>query len=632
MTKWLQRLIMAVILVWLGIVPAINAQDIDYNIIRQDITAQISSDGSVKFTDKQEVKVKFFNGMIFDLDRQGYDVRDYKVGIIDPFRQELVYFEENATGAPETFQLTQSDSTYSFKVFYPTSDQTVTFVFEYTLASLVTNFSDTAELNRKIVGSMTDEYLDVDAMIVLPGRVQNSDDFRAWAHGAPQGQVELTEYEGKSAVSLSVKDNPPNQFVEVNILLPTSLTPNNPNKIEVNKKAEIIAREDAQVLQDLEAYQSKLGWVRFGSMLLALLMPLYPLGVVLYYRRTKNKLNPNPVKLPQHHFELPEEITPALMATSVYRIRPNSEDFTATVVDLARKGYLVLEEKVKEKRGIFTSGEKTTILVKPGPEYKNRDNLRKHELCALEFVTAKSDQPLSFQELEQRVAKSEAFAKQQSRLWTRFMDVCQVVGEQLKGSTSEGKRPANMAWAGVFLLFGAAIILTSIIANTPYAYFIPNVWVLASSCWFTTLGMAIFMGMRPILTAEQDKKRQEWDGFKRMLSDIGNMKMRDIASLPLWEEYLVYAISLGVAEKVIDAMRLQFNPLELSQMRLGPTMVSNPYLYTRMMNHSLQNSIRTSNITANPAKFKGTNIGGFGGGFSGGSSGGSGGGSGSRGF
>ncbi len=34
--------------------------------------------------------------------------------------------------------------------------------------------------------------------------------------------------------------------------------------------------------------------------------------------------------------------------------------------------------------------------------------------------------------------------------------------------------------------------------------------------------------------------------------------MQDIASLALWEEYLVYAIAFEMADKVLDAPKVQF--------------------------------------------------------------------------
>lgn len=607
----------------------VNAQDVEYDLTRQEIIAQIGADGSVKFEDKQTYDVKYFNGVYFNLDRTGYEVRDYRVGILDPLSKQVEYLNENPIGSPGSYQLTQSSDFYKFKVFYPTRDEQVTFVFEYTLADLITNFSDTAELNRKIVGSNTDEYMDVSATIVLPGKVQNKDDFRAWGHGAPQGEVHLTDYEGKSAIRLEVPNNPPNQFVEVITIFPTALTPNNSNRRQVAKKEEIIERENGQVERDREAYASKLGWLRFITMSVGVLMPIAPLGVLFYYVTKKRELNPNPVKLPDHIYELPEDISPAIMATSVFRNTPTTDDLTATIVDLARKNFIRLTPITKEKRGLFSRGETTTVQIDPGRNFSKSKTLQKHEQYALSYILPKGV-TTNLQQIEEDAAKDKHFAKQQYQLWTSFVNVAQVRGMQLKGSVSEQTLALALGIIGVVLIPFGIVIGTSMLLRTPYEDYLGLFLMIGGGAFIASILLLIWMKFNPIRTADQERRIQEWTGFKNMLNDVGNFKMRDIASLELWEEFLVYAVSLGVADKVVDAMKIQFEPIELDNLQVGRGFYSNPYLFTRVMNHSVQNSVQISQPRT--SSYSGTNSGGFGGGFSGGSSGGSGGGSGSGGF
>ena len=47
-------------------------------------------------------------------------------------------------------------------------------------------------------------------------------------------------------------------------------------------------------------------------------------------------------------------------------------------------------------------------------------------------------------------------------------------------------------------------------------------------------------------------------GFKKMLDEIGNFKMRDIGELALWEEIMPYAVALGVSKKVLKQLKLEF--------------------------------------------------------------------------
>lgn len=629
----MKRLTKVLVTLWIALLVVfplfVSAQEIDFNIVSEKIHAQISSDGSVRFTEEYLYDVDYMNGAIFMIDRTGYELKDYQVGIKDEQTQDYIMFEESPTGASETFQVSQSSDRYEFKVYYPQQNQKVTFVLEYTLADLVTNFSDTAEFNRKIVGENINDHIDVEALIVLPGKVANKEDFRAWGHGAPQGDVQLIEYDGKSAIQVKVPHNAPNQFVEINSIFPIALTPNNENKREVAKKNEIIERENGQVEQDRETYATQLGWIRLGSMLLAILMPVLPMGLLTYYLGKKKALNPHPVHLPDHIYTLPEDITPALMATSVFRAAPTTEDLTATVVDLARKGYLKLTEIKKERRGLFSRGDQSTVLIEPGANYHAEAALQKHEKYALQYVLP-DGKPITLQELEELASKDRSLAKKNYNLWTRFVNFTQVRGMQLKGSTKEQSMASTMGIMGLVFIPVFVVIGISLINHTAYQHFIPWIAVIGGISWLMIIIVWMFVLFKPIRTAEQDRRIKEWNGFKNMLNDIGNFNMREIGSLALWEEFLVYAISLGVADKVVEAMKMEFKPVELEQMNVGGGFYSNPYILTRGMNQSINHSVEVSQPKT--AKYSGTNVGGFGGGFSGGSSGGSGGGSGAGGF
>jgi uncharacterized membrane protein len=47
-----------------------------------------------------------------------------------------------------------------------------------------------------------------------------------------------------------------------------------------------------------------------------------------------------------------------------------------------------------------------------------------------------------------------------------------------------------------------------------------------------------------------------WKAFKRFMSDFSAMKEAGPSLLPLWEHYLVYAVALGVADKLINNLKL----------------------------------------------------------------------------
>lgn len=633
-------LIVALLALWLIPANQANAQDVSFTIPKQDIVAEILPNGNVKFTDIQTYDVDYMNGALFTLDYDGYELENYRIGVREA-NGDITYFEEGDSAGQGTYNV--SDREYAglidFRVYNRARNETVDFVYEYEIAALVTNYADTADLNRRF--GTNDYTTDVTVKIVLPELVENPDDFRAWGYGAAQGDIQLSEEDGKSVVTATIPDRTSSQFVEVQTIFPLAMTPNNPNVVDEPMKEEIISTSEAQVQKDLKQFQKdkrKNQLFLIGGMLLPILISVY--GTWYYFTKRK-QLNPNPVKLPKHIYELPEDITPALMATAYYRSNPTTDDFSATVMDLARKGYLSLEEIPKEKRGLLGfGGEKSTVLVKRKDNPVSVDKLLYHEKRALDYILPDGLEQISLEELEDKTKKSTSFQKKQYSKWTQFAQDAHIQGPLISEQPSSTR--LNSVVLAVLSLF-APIITTLVLVYLIFAVEVLQWPVLSQmgTLLMAYLGMAVISlvwgivlvilnVVRPIRSAKEDEQRQMWDGFKNMLNDIGNFNMREIASLPLWEAYLVYAISLGVADKVTEAMAIEFSQAELETGHLGRGFYSNPYIMTSMMRNSVSSSVASAAPKSSGSS--GSNTGGFGGGFSGGSSGGSGGGTSSGGF
>ena len=106
-------------------------------------------------------------------------------------------------------------------------------------------------------------------------------------------------------------------------------------------------------------------------------------------------------------------------------------------------------------------------------------------------------------------------------------------------------------------------------------------------------------------------------------------------SLVIWEHYLVYATSLGVAEQVLDQLPKVFNEAELSNPNLTYMGGYRSFRSLYYLNHSFGNTMTKVSSAVSSAQIASSTKssgGGFGGGFSGGSSGGGGGGGGGGAF
>ena len=637
LSRGLFIIILSIMALGMGYLP-VSAQDnqVNYDITHVELIGDITAEGDVLFTETQTYDIKQLNGVIYQVDLQGVNLGPYRVGVKDPETGKTRYFEESTSRQAGTFQTQVEDDLLKFTVFYPSQNEKVDFVFEYRLENLITNYQDTAELNRKLLGTGTDENFDVDAEIILPGKVEQKNDFRAWLYGDPQGQIQLDQSQNQSRILVSVLNQSANQFLEVQAIFPTALTPNNQNRVDQAKKEAIINQANAQVEQDRADYQKRQGLELLKLVALLAFAPLLTLYSFYLYFHHKKRLNPNPKHVPDHIFNLPAEISPAIMAAS-YLNRPlNADDFSATIVDLARKGYLDLGEEAKHQRtGFFNRGDSKTIRIRLLKEPSQQDQLQKHELYVLEYLFTEDQDEVKLSEIETAIHQHSQFAKRQNRLWTRFKNFCQVMGQQAVGESLPYRRKVN-SWIALSLLASILVwpLLFFFLGFDQIEKHIVLI-VLLLSLNFILILILFFMNRKaPLYSQEEDYQRRMWRAFAKMLEDIGQFNMREIASLPLWDEYLVYAISLGVADKVIEAMNKQYGMDELNELALPTPFYNNPYLLHRALRTTMSSSIAAAHpkTAANWGKYQGSNIGGFGGGASSGSSGGSGGRGGMGGF
>lgn len=628
--KWRKWLSVCIVCVWCVCAsPIILAQDVIYDIFKQDVVAEIQANGDVKFTDTQYYNVEFVNGMLFDVEHTGTKLSNYRVGILEEGNSQVQYLTESYSGDPNTYQIDSRENMTTFKVYYPTQDKQVTLIYEYTLQNLVTNYQDTAVFVRKLTGSHTDFWRDVTGTVILPSEVTKKEDFRAWGYGVPDGTVELSVENKKSIVKLNAPNTPANQFVEVMALFPTSMTPNNTNVIEQAKRDAIIEAESARVEEDARQLQKQHAMQQLKNIAIGIIVPIAPLIAGIYYFRKYKSLNPNPIKLPYHIYELPEDITPAIMASAVLRSEPNEADFAATVVDLARKGFIELTEVQKKQRGLFSKGESSTIQVTRLEQHPPLETLQLHEQNVLKYLTMTSDS-ITLEQLEGLTRNSEPFRQSQYNRWRSFANYAQLQGERLSmPATYERGISQFLAITALIVAVALTIIALKSASISRSSHFTLIYGIVGGIATFVSLILFIMTLLRPIRSEKEDRMRQEWRGFANMLRDIGQFNMREIASLELWESYLVYAISLGVADKVMAALKFQYSASELDATRRMRHYAINPYLYTNLMNRSVTSTL---NAARPMPQFSGNNKGGFGGGFSSGSAGGSGGGSGSSAF
>jgi len=475
-----------------------------------------------------------FNGIIRDIGIKGSDgFKYFRASQYFPEDKELEYTQSLAADM------------VTYKIYDKSSNERKLFLLEYQLKNVATLYNDTAEFYWKFFDeSNTSPIGHLKIEIELPSAEFSAEELKVFGHGPLDGKVSIRE-DGK--IVYEVDGLSSREMVEARILFPTRMIPNSTRIINQNKFAEIMKEELAWAKKaDREMYFNIIGF------LLALLVVLFNifLAIRLYFKYDR-ELKPE-VEM-DYYRELPQDITPAVLSKLMSIQEVGSKDIMATLMDLVRKKYLKIEEiprgRKKDYKFILIEGNDTT-------------NLKEHESYLFHwlFYSIGNGVSVTLKEIKDYTKAS----KTQSSFLHNYRKWVKKVGKEFKkynyfGQSKEGLKTAGkivlMEYAAVFLLFALGALL-----KMQLLMIIP----LLIAVSFTGFGVIIYGALIRKKTQTGINEYTKWRAFKRFLLHFSNMKDYEIPSIVVWEHYLVYAISLGVADKVISKLKLVLSNQDIS--------------------------------------------------------------------
>ena len=122
-------------------------------------------------------------------------------------------------------------------------------------------------------------------------------------------------------------------------------------------------------------------------------------------------------------------------------------------------------------------------------------------------------------------------------------------------------------------------------------------------------------------TQKGNEQYLKWKALKNFMEDFGTMDKKDLPELVLWEKYLVYAVSLGCADKLAKTMELriaEFNDMDMIDIGYNMHMMRDMVVFNRVISNSLNTTVNNAYSARSAATSSNSSGSGFGGGFSGG--------------
>lgn len=491
-----------------------------------------------------------------------------------------------------------------------------TFTLRYRLRGVVIAHDDAVEVAPQVWGNQWNFGLrlltaNVRAAGALPGT-------RAWIEPAWLDH-RLTVRRGEV---LTAVDDVPNQHgVILRVLYPPSaLAPNAPYARHVHddilpatiareQAAEARAERDRRELED--TLHHPWAWILAAALLA--IIPAGLLGGIGYWRFGREHPTGTAAK---YVHEPPDDLAPALVPSLLAQhVVAGGDQMAATLFELVRRGRYKMTPVTREESSLLGLRHKEVddVDLTRADESIDLSVVEKPVVSIFDKLTEEGPAALS------RVQETVKDLPTSDRQW--FHDRSEAFESAVKNQARQRKFWSGhgmlMKWSSfvVFLLLGAGFLVGGIagLADPP---------LVRQDLILTAIGAALALNAVVVLLLPASMWRRRgptlqasaegWEGFRRYLNDFPRLADKPADTLPLWESYLVYGIAFGIAERVLEAAKVDFPAISTSS-------VYAPALYVSSFNTA-------SFASGLGGAFGSPSSGGSGGGGGGGSFGGGGGG------
>ncbi len=520
---------------------------------------------------------------------------------------------------PGTYKVTEDQNEIEVRWFYRAKNETRTFVIDYQVKNAVKRYEDGAVLYYKFIGEKFRKSTGQVDITVNPPTDVDKWKVRQWAHGPLWGNSETLE---SGTVLATCENLPRKKFFELRILYPAELFVGAPQiseyivdsiVAEETTWAETANEKRAQARENSEALvkRKKVGvWVLPMIVLLA--------GGWFFKIFRQYGVRPTVPSIPSSSADVPSDLPPAMVSYLIDGRAIKANSMMATLMDLARRGFLEFHEEMELEKTIL-GREKWTPrylwLLKKNYFKENAHTLASFESMLIKFVfedlagSENSDSEMISVELK-------AFKKQKSKVQNFFGKWAKEVkksGEQHEFYDLASFQGRNMGIKlGIIVLVLAAL-------SIPLFHELALIPAIA--------GTGILLGASGIVHHNKEGriKEKKWKSLKSYLTGKGLKASEQNRVLDLIGPYFIYGVVMGMSTSQLDDLG--------SMIPSGKGSFYMPwFFYQNIAGHSMDGSFggafSTAVASVNSAMSSST---GAGGGASGGGGGGAGGGGGGAG-
>ena len=513
---------------------SIDVQSKSYKVERVVIEAQIQSDGSVLY---KEIRTYNFDGSYskanYELSKRGFDsIRNVTVS------ENGVPFILSDSEYPGTYSIRDRNRTVDITWNYDAEDEIKSFEISYLIeGGLVVGPYDSEFFWTYLSDRWETGTEELQIRVYLPDFV-DQDRMFTWVRGS-ESKVSIQKFQDGFQVN-SIDRFTKHNEVAVRLIFPSSLitSPVTDSDFSLEK---ILDDELAREQRAVAAQERREVLLPFGRSAGVLIILLSIYFWIVRYRKYGVK-HQSGQKAPDVVFKAPVPLKPAIASWLIFSRNVVANALAATLFDLARRGFYVLEEDQIETK--FLKKEKTVVFLKKLDSIPSTEGLHEFELMLIEYLDEKIavDPRLDkiFSSTDSKLAKW--YAK-----WSKSLS---NEGKSLNLIEPESKTQMKklMLLQAFFMLVSGSL---AIIVTTPeliVALFVSFTMFIASFALirYTPQGQLLYDNFKAYYNGLKIAAKRASDGFPSYKKE--NLDM-----------HMIYAIGFGITGKKLEALLASMN-------------------------------------------------------------------------
>ncbi len=499
-----------------------------------------------------------------------------------------------STGEFGKYKVNNTNKGKAIRIYNPSSKKQRGFYIKYRITNMAVVHNDIAEVGFNL---FSDEQLEnIDSLEMHIHIPENQTELRAWAHGPLWGE---TKNISKKEMQLNITSLDAQQAVDIRFVFDKNVVPYSVKKSGVNGLNSILTVEDKKAKEanaareqarEDEKYKKMIGNIFFVCGILWLI-GLIVIIIYVYRKHDREYKNTLPSK---YYREFPDTYGPEVVGYLLHKQISNN-DLSASILNLIYKKAISYEPLEKDNYKL-TNLHATDVTE---TEQKLLDWLF-HDQEEITLSQLKKEARSSYEPFLNRYNTWYEKAKRQ--------------GESYHFYESSTK---SKVLSILYCVLGLVIPLSFMLIGMVNICII----LLATLIQFAAICSIIYFAAYTKRSKEGNEAYHKWMGLKNFMNDFGNFHEKELPEISLWEKYLVYAVSLGCAKKLIKTMEIKVRDLEVAGQSIDTTLIdlSRMHLWISL-NQNLSSTVTSaiSSAQSRVASSSNSSSGGFGGGFSGG--------------